>query len=82
MKKIYACLVGEWVCLNDDPECKMVYTTLRQMYGMKKTHQFLRHSIETLRIAIINWTIFISITKAWIIESIQFSFRLLNNSFI
>lgn len=23
MKKIYACLVGEWVCLNDDPECKM-----------------------------------------------------------
>ena len=23
MKKIYACLVGEWVCLSDDPECKM-----------------------------------------------------------
>lgn len=23
MKKIYACLVGNWVCLNDDPECKM-----------------------------------------------------------
>lgn len=21
MKKIYACLIGEWVCLNDDPEC-------------------------------------------------------------
>lgn len=21
MKKIYACLLGEWVCLNDDPEC-------------------------------------------------------------
>lgn len=21
MTKIYACLAGEWVCLNDDPEC-------------------------------------------------------------
>lgn len=24
MKKIYACLVGDWVCLNDDPTCKMI----------------------------------------------------------
>ena len=24
MKKIYACLLGEWVCLNDDPECKFL----------------------------------------------------------
>lgn len=23
MTKIYACLIGNWVCLNDDPECKM-----------------------------------------------------------
>lgn len=21
MKKVYACLIGNWVCLNDDPEC-------------------------------------------------------------
>lgn len=21
MVKVYACLVGNWVCLNDDPEC-------------------------------------------------------------
>ena len=21
MKKIYACLLGNWVCLNDDPNC-------------------------------------------------------------
>lgn len=21
MKKVYACLLGNWVCLNDDPEC-------------------------------------------------------------
>lgn len=21
MQKIYACLLGEWVCLNDDPDC-------------------------------------------------------------
>lgn len=21
MTKIYACLLGEWVCLNDDPDC-------------------------------------------------------------
>lgn len=21
MKKIYACLIGQWVCLNDDPKC-------------------------------------------------------------
>lgn len=24
MKNIYACLVGEWVCLNDDPECRFI----------------------------------------------------------
>lgn len=23
MTKIYACLIGNWVCLNDDPKCKM-----------------------------------------------------------
>lgn len=23
MKKVYACLAGNWVCLNDDPECTM-----------------------------------------------------------
>ena len=23
MKEIYACLIGNWVCLNDDPTCKM-----------------------------------------------------------
>ncbi|MBC5689744.1 hypothetical protein H8S37_12535 [Mediterraneibacter sp. NSJ-55] len=23
MKKIYACLIGNWVCLNDDPSCTM-----------------------------------------------------------
>lgn len=23
MVKIYACLTGNWVCLNDDPNCKM-----------------------------------------------------------
>ena len=23
MTKIYACLIGDWVCLNDDPNCKM-----------------------------------------------------------
>ncbi len=23
MTKVYACLTGEWVCLNDDPNCIM-----------------------------------------------------------
>lgn len=23
MTKIYACLIGNWVCLNDDPDCKI-----------------------------------------------------------
>lgn len=23
MTKVYACLIGNWVCLNDDPNCKM-----------------------------------------------------------
>ena len=23
MKKVYACLAGEWVCLNDDPDSKI-----------------------------------------------------------
>lgn len=22
MTKVYACLLGNWVCLNDDPDCK------------------------------------------------------------
>lgn len=21
MKKVYACLIGKWICLNDDPNC-------------------------------------------------------------
>lgn len=21
LKKVYACLIGNWVCLNDDPDC-------------------------------------------------------------
>ncbi len=24
MTKIYACLLGEWVCLNDDQDCKII----------------------------------------------------------
>ena len=24
MTKIYACLLGEWVCLNDDPTCVFI----------------------------------------------------------
>lgn len=23
MTKIYACLIGDWVCLNDDADCKI-----------------------------------------------------------
>ena len=23
MKNVYACLAGNWVCLNDDPDCVM-----------------------------------------------------------
>lgn len=23
MEKVYACLVGDWVCLNDDPTCEI-----------------------------------------------------------
>jgi hypothetical protein len=23
LTKIYACLIGNWVCLNDDPDCVM-----------------------------------------------------------
>ena len=23
MEKVYACLLGKWVCLNDDPNCKI-----------------------------------------------------------
>ena len=25
MTKIYACLLGNWVCLNDDPDCKFIH---------------------------------------------------------
>ena len=24
MTKVYACLLGQWVCLNDDPNCKFI----------------------------------------------------------
>lgn len=27
MKKIYACLTGDWVCLNDDPDCRIFDST-------------------------------------------------------
>lgn len=23
MKRVYACLIGNWVCLNEDPDCVM-----------------------------------------------------------
>lgn len=23
MFKVYACLIGEWVCLSDDPDCRI-----------------------------------------------------------
>lgn len=23
MKRVYACLAGQWACLNDDPDCVM-----------------------------------------------------------
>ena len=26
MNKVYACLAGTWVCLNDDPECCITET--------------------------------------------------------
>lgn len=26
MPKVYACLLGKWECLNDDPDCKFVDT--------------------------------------------------------
>lgn len=29
MKKVYACLIGEWVCLNDDPDCVMGHNRVK-----------------------------------------------------
>jgi len=26
MPKFYVCLLGNWVCLNNDPDCKINYT--------------------------------------------------------
>ena len=28
MTKVYACLIGEWVCLNEDPSCRINGTTI------------------------------------------------------
>ena len=40
MDKIYACLLGEWVCLNDDPDCKIggehLYTLDEWLDGNEK----------------------------------------------
>ncbi len=33
MKNIYACLVGEWVCLNDDPDCRFIGSGLCHTSG-------------------------------------------------
>lgn len=46
MKNIYACLVGEWVCLNDDPDCRFIGSGLTPYewwesgaeYGRRETY--------------------------------------------
>lgn len=29
MKNVYACLIGNWVCLNDDPNCVMGHNRVK-----------------------------------------------------
>lgn len=38
MKKVYACLAGKWVCLNDDPDCVMGSDHLSPTDWYKLTH--------------------------------------------
>lgn len=49
MKKIYACLAGNWACLNDDPNCVMGvhrttpsiwYEESAEIYAPKEREQF------------------------------------------
>ena len=81
MKKIYACLIGNWVCLNDDPTCKMVFIMPHRICGMKKTLLSSPHLIVMQKIPIINWIMFTSTTRVRITELTLSSFKLLKNNF-
>lgn len=57
MKKIYACLIGEWVCLNDDPDCViadqyrspyMWWEENAPIYSPVKKDKNLEHSLYSL----------------------------------
>ncbi len=46
MKKVYACLLGEWVCLNDDPDCTIGVIRKALIFGGKKMLLFTPHQNE------------------------------------
>ena len=54
MDKIYACLLGEWVCLNDDPDCKIGGEHPKSMH----------HSKEKMKIYFLIRTMYQSYTRA------------------
>ncbi len=75
MKKVYACLAGKWVCLNDDPDCVMGSDHLSPTDWYKLTHDvyapvnLVRKMITTI------WTTSTSITWTKTIGLIQSSFK-------
>lgn len=54
MTKIYACLIGNWVCLNDDPECKMGPNQVSPLVWWEEMLIFTPHLHEDLQILFMN----------------------------
>ena len=78
MKKIYACLAGNWVCLNDDPTAKSVNIVNRLTAGGKRVLPFilLVIRIKNLNTVFTVLTTFMFITRGTTGELIQCLFKL------
>lgn len=66
MTKIYACLAGNWVCLNDDPNCTISEWNKNPYYWWKEGAPLYApiQKIKKLKIVIMGWIIYIFFTKA------------------
>ena len=78
MTTIYACLAGEWVRLNDDPECTIGEQHQPRFSGGKKVLPFM-HLLSAKAIwktVSTDWITFTSFFAVKIGESILFSSKL------
>lgn len=71
MNKVYACLAGEWVCLNDDPDSKISEYGKSPYLWWEEGLPSILHAIriKNLNIAFMVLIMFTFITKGMIGES-------------